>query len=198
MIEQKLAFRAISLAIAAALITGVSIHASKSWARPQNNSKELVDEAWQILQQDYVDGTFNHHDWQAVRQEYLNRSYSSKQQAYRAIQEIVVKLGDPYTVFFNPQEYKQFNSRTSGKLTGVGVELSENEKTKALTVVNTLKGTPAFAAGILPHDVICKSQWSRHPGNEKRGSRQAYSGSSRDSGGFHYPARRPRAVLQAY
>jgi len=148
--------RTISLVIAAALMAGISIPATKSWARSQTSPKELVDEVWQILDQDYVDGTFNHHDWHAVRQEYLSRSYSSEQQAYKAIQEIVAKLGDPYTAFLDPQKYKQFNAGVMGKLSGVGIELTENQKTKALTVVNTLSGTPAAAAGILPQDVIAE------------------------------------------
>ncbi len=157
MIKQKLALRkTILLAIATVLFTGVIIHASKSWARLQTSPKELVDEVWQILERNYVDGTFNHHDWQAVRQEYLSRDYSSKQQAYKAINEMVAKLGDRYTEFLAPQEYKELNTDTSGKVTGVGIELTENEKTKDLTVVTPIEGTPAFAAGILPNDVIVK------------------------------------------
>ncbi len=156
MIKQKLALITTILAIATVVFTGVSIHASKSWARLQTSPKELVDEVWQILERNYVDGTFNHHDWQAVRQEYLSRDYSSKQQAYKAINEMVAKLGDRYTEFLAPQEYKELNTDTSGKVTGVGIELTENEKTKDLTVVTPIEGTPAFAAGILPNDVIVK------------------------------------------
>jgi carboxyl-terminal processing protease len=156
MIKHKLALRTTVLAIATALFTGISLYASKSWARLQTSPKELVDEVWQILEHNYVDGTFNHYDWQSVRQEYLSRDYSSKQQAYKAIHEMVAKLGDPYTEFLDPQEYQELNTDTSGKFTGVGIELTENQKTKALTVVAPIQGTPAKAAGILPNDVIVK------------------------------------------
>lgn len=156
MIKQKIAVRTTALAAAATIITGFSIHDSKSWAQLQSSPKELVDEVWQILDRNYVDGTFNHHDWRVVRQEYLSRDYSSKQQAYKAIKEMVAKLGDRYTDFLEPQEYQELNTDTSGKLTGVGIELTENKKTKALTVVAPVEGTPAFAAGILPKDVIVK------------------------------------------
>jgi len=41
-------------------------------------AKELVDEVWQIIDHQYVDGTFNQVDWQTVRKQYLSRSYTSK------------------------------------------------------------------------------------------------------------------------
>ncbi len=113
-----------------------------------------MDEVWQILNQNYVDGSFNHQDWKAIRQQYLSHKYSSKQQAYTGIREMVAKLGDRYTSFFDPQEFKALNSDLSGNLSGVGLQLAENEKTQALTVVAPIEGTPAFKAGILPNDVI--------------------------------------------
>ncbi len=55
--------------------------------------KELVDEVWQIIDQQYVDGTFNQVDWKKVRQEYLSKTYSNKEEAYKSIREMLKKLG---------------------------------------------------------------------------------------------------------
>ncbi|MEH2422176.1 MAG: S41 family peptidase [Nostoc sp.] len=153
MFKQKLIIK-IELAVIAAILTLTSLYASKALGKPQLSPQKLVDEVWQILDKNYVDVSFNHQDWKAIRQQYISRSYSSQKQAYGAIQEMVAKLGDRYTEFFDPQEFQALNNDLSGNLSGVGLELAENEKTKALTVVAPIEGTPAFKAGILPEDVI--------------------------------------------
>ncbi|QKQ73361.1 S41 family peptidase [Nostoc sp. TCL240-02] len=153
MFKQKSIVR-IELAVIAAILAGTSLYTSKVLGKTQTTPQKLVDEVWQILDKNYVDANFNHQDWKAIRQQYLSRSYSSKKEAYGAIQEMVAKLGDRYTEFYDPQEFKALNSDISGNLSGVGLELAENEKTKALTVIAPIEGTPAFKAGILPGDLI--------------------------------------------
>lgn len=156
MTQQKFFARTAVLAATTVLITGAA-SISKSWAEPpQPSPKQLVDEVWQILDQNYVDGSFNHQDWKAVRQSYVSRPYSSRQQAYTAIQQMVAKLGDRYTTFFEPQAYNALNAEISGNLSGVGLELATNDKTKAITVVAPIEKSPAATAGILPADVITK------------------------------------------
>ena len=86
-------------------VTGAGLH-SQGQAFFRESPKELVDEVWQIIDRQYVDGTFNQVDWQAVRQEYLSRSYTSKDQAYKAVREMLKKLDDPYTRFMDPEEFK--------------------------------------------------------------------------------------------
>ncbi|GAX42433.1 carboxyl-terminal protease [Tolypothrix sp. NIES-4075] len=160
MLKRKLLTK-IELAVIAAILTGTSLYLSKSLAQTQPTSQKLVDKVWQILDENYVDTSFNQQNWKAIRQQYLSHSYSSNQQVYAAIREMVAKLGDRYTEFYDPQEFKALNSDLSGNLSGVGLELAENKTTKALTVVAPIEGTPAFKAGILPNDVIV--QIDAHP-----------------------------------
>ena len=122
----------------------------------KESPKEIVDEVWQIIYRQYVDGTFNQVDWQAVRQEYLKKSYTDKEQAYKSIREMLKKLDDPYTRFMDPKEFKNMQVDTSGELTGVGITIGLDEDTKKLTVIAPLEDTPAFKAGILAKDVITK------------------------------------------
>ncbi len=142
------------LAISIVLFTAILLYAPPSWAQLQDSPTALVDEVWQLLNRDYVDPSFNHQDWQAVRQNYLSQTYTSQAQAYTAIQEMVASLEDRYTVFLTPSAYEKLTLHSSGKLTGVGLELAENQQTRALTVVKRLQGSPAFVAGIQPQDVI--------------------------------------------
>ncbi|BAT52213.1 hypothetical protein NOS3756_11460 [Nostoc sp. NIES-3756] len=136
-------------------VTSLGIH-SRGQALFKASPKELVDEVWQIVQRQYVDGTFNQVDWQAVRKEYLNKSYSNQQEAYKSIREMLKRLNDPYTRFMDPEEFKNMQVDTSGELTGIGITISQDEKTKQLVVIAPIEDTPAFKAGILAKDVILK------------------------------------------
>lgn len=152
--------RGLFLSAAAVVLTAVTLAntgcSSKSLASFRGSPKELVDEVWQIIDKSYVDGTFNQVDWKAVRNDYLNRTYSSDEEAYKAIREMLKKLDDPYTRFMNPEEFKNMQVETSGELTGVGIQLTQDEKTKKLVVISPIEDTPAFTAGILAKDIITK------------------------------------------
>jgi carboxyl-terminal processing protease len=147
---------ATALVLTTVAVTGAGLHLSKSQAFFSDSPKELVDEVWQIIDRQYVDATFNQQDWKAIRTEYLKRSYTNKEEAYKAIREMLKKLGDPYTRFMNPEEFKNMQIDTSGELTGVGIQLAQDEKTKKLMVIAPIEDTPAFKAGILAKDMIVK------------------------------------------
>lgn len=119
-----------------------------------NSPKILVDEVWQLVNTEYVDGTFNKINWQAVRQDLLSRNYTSKEQAYTAVKQALEKLNDPYTRFLDPKQYEALTDQTSGELSGVGIRLELNEKTNKLTVVEAIANSPALAAGIKAGDEI--------------------------------------------
>jgi carboxyl-terminal processing protease len=136
-------------------VTSLGIH-SQGQALFKESPKELVDEVWQIIQRQYVDGTFNQVDWQAVRKEYLSKSYGNKKEAYKSIREMLKKLDDPYTRFMDPEEFKNMQVDTSGELKGIGIQIGLDEKTKKLTVIAPIEDTPAFKAGVLAKDIIIK------------------------------------------
>ncbi len=72
--------------------------------------------------------------------------------SYGAISGMVKALGDPYTVFFNPQESKEFREDLSGTFNGIGVQI--DAKDGKIKVVAPIKNTPAYRAGILAGDTI--------------------------------------------
>ncbi|BAY66783.1 peptidase (plasmid) [Calothrix brevissima NIES-22] len=115
---------------------------------------QVVDEVWQIVQRQYFDPTFNGADWQAVRQQYVNRSYSSSEDAYKAIRQMLAKLGDRFTRFMSPEEFKamQVNSENAA----IGLNVRASEKTQELEVISPIEDTPAYKAGILSGDVLVK------------------------------------------
>ncbi|GCL43457.1 S41 family peptidase [Anabaena sp. FACHB-1250] len=151
--KSKLVLSATVVTLSTIVITSLGIH-SIGKASFKDSHKDLVDEVWQIINYRYVDGTFNQLDWQAVRQEYLNKSYTDEKEAYKSIREMLKKLEDPYTRFMNPEEFKNLQVDTSGELTGIGITISQDEKTKQLLVIAPIEDTPAFKAGILAKDII--------------------------------------------
>jgi carboxyl-terminal processing protease len=142
--------------LGAGLATGAGFFLSNSWALFKPSPKEVVDEVWQVIDHDYVDGTFNGNNWRAVRTKYLNRTYSSNKEAYLAIREMLEKLGDPYTRFMDPEQFKSMQIDTSGELIGVGIQIAQDEKTKEIKVISPIDGSPAAKAGILAKDVLLK------------------------------------------
>lgn len=145
-----------ALVLTTVAVTGAGIHLSQGQAFFQDSPKELVDEVWQVIDRQYVDGTFNKVDWRAVRKDYLNRPYKDKKEAYEAIREMLKKLDDPYTRFMDPDEFRNMQTETSGALTGVGIQLAQDEETKKLTVIAPIEDTPASKAGILAKDIIVR------------------------------------------
>lgn len=134
-------------------VIGAGIHLS-SQASFRQSPKELIDEVWQVIDKRYVDATFNQQDWSAIRREYLNRKYTTDQEAYDAIREMLKTLDDPYTRFMDPEEFRNMQIDTSGELTGVGIQLTQDEETKELVVISPIEDTPAFNLGIQAKDVI--------------------------------------------
>ena len=137
-------------------VTGAGLHWSSSQASFDESPKEIVDEVWQIINRTYVDATFNQIDWPATRKEYLEKKYASKEESYTAIREMLKKLGDPYTRFMDPEQFKDMQIQTSGELSGVGLELAKDAVTGELVVMSPIESTPAFKAGVLAKDVITK------------------------------------------
>jgi carboxyl-terminal processing protease len=154
--KRGLVLSATAIAVAAVTMTGAGLHLSQGQAFLQSGPKELIDEVWQLIDRTYVDATFNQVDWQAVRREYLGRDYSDREAAYTAIREMLAKLNDPYTRFMDPEQFRSMQIDTSGELTGVGIQLSQDKDTKELVVVAPIEGSPAADAGILAKDVIVK------------------------------------------
>lgn len=95
----------------------------------------------------------------ALQQEVLGKL---KQSFYRAIDEklleeaavkgMVAGLGDPYTVYMNPEEYAAFQEDASGVYSGVGMVVEM--KDRLVTIVSTFRGSPAEQAGIKSGDII--------------------------------------------
>ncbi|GAB4139691.1 MAG: S41 family peptidase [Cyanobacteria bacterium J069] len=143
-----------TVAAAATVSLLTPVFSSAVNASLQDSPKALLDEAWQIVNREYVDSSFNQVDWLAVRQELLSASYGSREEAYAALRRALQRLQDPYTRFMDPRQFEVLTSQTSGELSGVGIRLQADEQTGAITVVEPIPNSPASRAGVRVGDRI--------------------------------------------
>lgn len=66
----------------------------------------------------------------------------------------VAALNDPYSQYFDEEEYKQFMESTTGEFFGIGVQIGAVEGSKLITVIAPIKGSPAEVAGLKSGDKI--------------------------------------------
>ncbi|MEK9155754.1 MAG: S41 family peptidase [Patescibacteria group bacterium] len=69
-----------------------------------------------------------------------------------SIAGLAASLGDPYTVFFTPEENKRFREDISGEFSGIGVEIIE--KSGLPVIVAPLADSPAERSGLKAGDII--------------------------------------------
>ncbi|MFA6585711.1 MAG: S41 family peptidase [Candidatus Paceibacterota bacterium] len=93
--------------------------------------------------------------WNDINEKYPSASkITDQEKIYGAISGLVSSLNDPYSVFFNPDDTKTFESDIQGSFGGIGMEVGM--KDKVLTVIAPLKDTPAYKANIKSGDKILK------------------------------------------
>jgi carboxyl-terminal processing protease len=115
--------------------TGCDIFVFTSPA-PTSAGVDLVDEAWDIISQDYVEPD-------KVNASELNRA---------AVEAMVNALNDPYTAYLDPEEYELNITRQEGTFGGIGATVGVREG--HIIIVAPIPGTPAARAGIRAGDTI--------------------------------------------
>lgn len=120
----------------------------------EDNPKAVLDEAWQLVNREYVDASFNQTDWLEVRQRLLGQDYTSTEAAYDALRAELRRLEDPYTRFLDPQEYAEISEQTAGEVSGVGLQLQRDDESRAIYITEVLAGSPAEASGLRSGDRI--------------------------------------------
>ena len=85
---------------------------------------------------------------------YYNDSYKEKDIRNAIYKGTLSGLGDPYSVYYTVDEYKDLQTSTNGNYYGIGAALSQNVKTMEVTVVKVYEGTPAEEAGLKNGDEI--------------------------------------------
>ncbi len=140
------------LVLSVALVLGVWTPAANAFTEEQ----KLLSEVWRIVDRAYVDDTFNQQNWWFVRQRSLRQPLDSREDTYTAIQQMLASLDDPFTRLLKPEQYRSLQTNTSGELTGVGLQITQDNEKEELRVIAPIEGSPADQAGLRPRDRILK------------------------------------------
>ena len=124
------------IALVVALVVGSY---GPSWFNPSRTQPEfeVVEEAWQVIINDYVDSD-------EIDLERLSQG---------AIEGMIKALDDPYSAYFDAEQYELSQYSLQGSFGGVGIEVTVGEE-GGLVVVAPIVGTPAQKAGVMPGDKI--------------------------------------------
>lgn len=90
--------------------------------------------------------------WSILKDRFYKQPLADKDLYYGAVKGLVAGANDPYTLFMDPKEAKQFADDLDGAFEGIGAQIGE--KDGQLVVIAPLPHTPAERAGIKSGDQI--------------------------------------------
>ena len=96
-----------------------------------------LQQAIRVIQADYVDGNLD-----------------TTKLSHGTVQGLVSSLGDPFSAYYDPAQYKRLQEVYSGHFSGIGIYLTFSSSYPAIT--GTVPGSPAAAAGLKAGDLIVK------------------------------------------
>ena len=73
-----------------------------------------------------------------------------------AIEGYINALDDPYTEYLTKDEMISFTQDTLGNYTGIGIYMAADLEKNQIVVLQPIKDTPAYKAGLQPGDIILK------------------------------------------
>ncbi len=107
---------------------------------------------------DSVDLTEFWHVWDLLDEKFVTSAtttpLSDAEKVRGAIDGLVRAYGDPYTMYFPPEDAAMFEADISGNFSGVGMEVGMRED--IITVIAPLPDSPAEKAGLMAGDAIVR------------------------------------------
>ena len=124
------------------------------------DEQKAVAEAWRLVDNSYIERTFNNQDWFGIRQDSVKKKYKNMDEARSEIQSIVSSLGDKYTRYLPPAKYQSMVDSATGTLAGVGVEISTDSNGRIIAS-DVEANSPAARGGVKPRDVFIEVDGTR-------------------------------------
>ena len=71
-----------------------------------------------------------------------------------AVQGLLVALGDPYTFYYDEENWEAYWEEEEGAYTGIGIQLLGNYTDQTVTITRVFRDTPAQSAGLRKGDIL--------------------------------------------
>lgn len=125
---------------------------------PSAEQMQVFEEVWQAVKDYYLYPDFNGVDWDAIYTEYQARVAAgmTNEAFYLAMDEMIGRLGDDHSVYFNPQEAREEDAAYAGEYDYVGIGVMTNvvPERQRVTIITVFSDSPAEEAGLKLHDSI--------------------------------------------
>jgi carboxyl-terminal processing protease len=140
------AFWGVAVLVVAVLAFGLGVYSDQAFPDVMpyvtHHSAGRVDttelqQAIRVIQADYVDGNLD-----------------STKLSHGTVQGLISSLGDPFSAYYDPAQYKRLIQVYTGHYSGIGIYLTFTSEYPVIT--GTVPGSPAAAAGIQAGDQIVK------------------------------------------
>src|SRR5207248_5979615 len=89
-----------------------------------------------------------------IQAEYVNNNVDMTKLSHGTVSGLISSLGDPFSAYYDPDQYKRLQQSYSGRYSGIGIYLTFS--TTYPTITGTVPGSPAAAAGLQAGDQIIK------------------------------------------
>ncbi len=86
-----------------------------------------------------------------IVESYYVKPITRKKLINNSIKGMIEQL-DPHSTYLTPEDYREMQSDTAGKFSGIGIEISQEQG--RILVVSPIEDTPAYKAGLLAGDLI--------------------------------------------
>ena len=107
----------------------------------------------EVVEEEKLDFNLYWEVWDNVKTNYVDKNkIEDKDLFYGSLKGLAESTGDPYTVFMNPTETKEFTDDLAGTFEGIGAEIGLRNDIS--TVIAPLDDTPAQKAGLRSGDKI--------------------------------------------
>ncbi len=92
--------------------------------------------------------------WKIVHDQYLEQPVNDIDLMHGSIQGMMESLGDPYSAYLDPEQFREQNAPLEGEYTGIGAWVDTSGE--FLVIVSPMPNSPAEDVGLKPGDVVKK------------------------------------------
>jgi carboxyl-terminal processing protease len=89
-----------------------------------------------------------------IQAEYVDSNVDMTKLSHGTVSGLISSLGDPFSAYYDPDQYKRLQESYAGRYSGIGIYLTFS--TIYPTITGTVPGSPAAAAGLQAGDEIIK------------------------------------------